>query len=255
MKSSKTQFYNAIEGARNELSGFDHYDHEYGGEYNFPAKDPKKYDKAYEYCYITLQTYFQLDDTIKEIELIRSQIQHSQDYALQNEEFTTDFILSFSYKNWIIRINIISEQLFFLVNHLYGLKLSNKELSTQLFEHLKVKEDKDLYFALLNLVDFLQASILLKVNTKKLKSARNQIVHHANFSHDTISDLSTKLFLYQWGLSENKDHEDIYLDEGQASEKIKNEIESFTTVFTEKCLPLYVCFAKEFSNTFNLLIK
>ena len=249
-----TKFWDAIDGARAELGGSYYYDHETDTEHNFPAKDKTKYAKAYQYCFVTLDTFINLADTIEEIKLIKAQIQHSQDFALQNKEFTTDFILNFSYKNWIIRINIIAEQLIFLVNHVYRLRLSDKDLINQIFEHSKVKDDKALYFALLNLVDFLHEKILIKVNTQSIKRARNEIVHNANFQHETISNLSFKLFEFKMGIADKQDDEDLYLEEGQASEKIKNEILDFSNQFLEKYFSLYSLFAEEFSKNFKSLM-
>ncbi|TXI80822.1 MAG: hypothetical protein E6Q39_02155 [Crocinitomicaceae bacterium] len=250
-----TNFWDAIDSARAELGGSYHYDHETGTEYNFPAKDTKKYSKAYDYCFATMNTFINLSDTIEEIKLIKAQVQHSQDFSLQNTQFSTDFILKFSYKNWIIRINIIAEQLISLTNDVYRLRLSDKDLINKIFEHERVKNDKPLYFGLLNLIDFLHDKILRNVNSKSFKKARNEIVHNANFSHDIINNLSFQLFEYKYGLSDKKDSEDIYLEEGQTSEKIKNEILDFTAKFLEKYNALYSLFADEFSSNFKKIMQ
>lgn len=250
-----TNFWHVIDSARAELGGSFHYDHETATEYNFPAKDPKKYSKAYDYCFATMNTFINLADTIEEIKLIKEQVQYSQDFSLQHSQFSTDFILKFSYKNWIIRINIIAEQLISLTNDVYRLRLPDKDLINKIFEHKRVKSDKSLYFCLLNLIDFLQDKILINVNSKSFKKARNEIVHNANFSHKIINNLSFQLFEFKYGLSEKKDSEDIYLEEGQTSEKIKYEILDFTAKFLEKYNALYSLFTDEFSSNFKKIMQ
>lgn len=97
--------------------------------------------------------------------------------------------------------------------------------------------------------------MLKNVNSKSLKKARNEIVHSANFSHDIIKNLSFQLFEYEYGISDIKESEDIYLEEGLASEKIKIEIVDFTEKFLEKCNALYSLFAIEFSTNFKQIMQ
>lgn len=113
-----TRFWHVVDSARAELGGSYHYDHETDTEYRFPAKDKRKYSEAYDYCFTAMNTFCKIADTLEEIKLIKKQIQHSQDFSLQHKQFSTDFILKFSYKNWILRINIIAEQLITLTNNL-----------------------------------------------------------------------------------------------------------------------------------------
>lgn len=50
------------------------------------------------------------------------------------------------------------------------------------------------------------------------------------------------------------DDEDIYLEEGQVSEKIKNEITQFTNRFLNEYLKLEELFAAEFKENFKKLM-
>jgi hypothetical protein len=255
MTPSDTDLWHAIDEATAEFSGMYHYDHETGTEINIPGRDRAKYAKAYQYYSITFDTYINLSDILQELELIKYQVQHSQDFALQNNEFSTDFILNYSYKNWIIRVNIIAEQLVFLVNHIYRLGLANDNLINKIFEHPIVNEEKELYFALLNLVDFLHGKVLIEVNTQSIKRARNEIVHNANFEHNIISGLTRDLLLFKWGHKDKQDNEDLYLVEGVASEKIKNEMSGFSDQYLKMCLTLYAILARGFEKNFKLLTK
>ena len=133
MKSYETKFFDSIESARIELYGSNYRDPETGVDYEFPAKNRETYAKSYDYCMISLNTYIKIEETLNEFDLIKCQIQHSQDFVMENDDFSTDFILNFSYKNWIIRLNIIAEQLLFLINHVYQLRLPKEDLVNKVF--------------------------------------------------------------------------------------------------------------------------
>lgn len=255
MKTYETEFWDAIEGARAELSGSYYYDPEYDVEYNIPPKNEISYAKEYQYCMISLDTYIRIEDTLNEFELIKYHMQHSQDFATENEEFSTDQILNFEYKNWIIRISIICEQLVFLVDHVYQLRLPKRDMLNSVFEHSKVKDDKSLYFSLLNLIDQLHSKILTNVKSPNLKKARNEILHQAYFKHDLISNLSSQLFLFKYGLTNDMIDEDVYLEQGLTSEKIKNEIIEFSSKFLADFKILYSLFGKEFTANFKILMS
>ncbi|RYY16990.1 MAG: hypothetical protein EOO04_26075, partial [Chitinophagaceae bacterium] len=148
------------------FSGTHHIDPHTGDEYNFPGKPAEQFREAHDYLLGALEMYCHFADTFKEILLIHAQVQHSQDFALANDEFSTDEILTFSYKNWIIRINTIAEKLFSLANHIYRLRLPQQNLVNEVFVHDRVKRDNTLYLTLLKVPDFLYDKILINAKTK-----------------------------------------------------------------------------------------
>jgi hypothetical protein len=245
--------YLSISSARQDLSGFYHMD-EHGVEYSQPAKDVIQYYNAYGYQNEAMESYWDFADTFKEVLLIRSQIQHSQDFVRENDYLTTDELLTFCYKNWIIRITMIAEKIFAIANHIYQLKISNSDIINGVFAHKRIKADNNLYLTLLNLADFLYENTLVYCKTPGIKRSRNQILHDSKFQHKTISWLTSQIFMSKY-LTERFDEEDLYLLEGLTSEKIKNEITTLSNEFLTKCVEVLALVKQEFTVTFSRFIQ
>ena len=246
------RLHDLVTSAYHHFLGTHYTDPETGEEYDFPGKQPDKFPEAYDYLLGALEMYCHFADTFKEILLICSQIKHAQDFALANDEFSTDEILTFSYKNWVIRINTIAEKLFLLANHIYRLRLSHQNLVNEAFMHDRIKCDNNLYLTLLKVADFLYDQVLVNAKTKALKRSRNEILHNGQFSHKLISSLNRELFFQSF--SERVDPEDLYIMEGVTSEKIKHEISDVSDQFLSRIIPLLDLFADEFDQVFSLLI-
>lgn len=253
MLLGNTELWNQIDSARTDLSGLYYYDHEAEQEITFPAKDEVQYTQCNNYVFGAMDFVFKLEDLLLEIKLLLTHVRLAQDFALEHKQFSPDIILEYSYKNWIIRINTMVEQLVYFINHVYQLQLSSENINNKVFDALQAKNKIDMYHALNDIFDFISFNSVLPNSTfKQIKKARNKIVHNAQFKHSEIYKLQTILGLHQY--YEPLDPEDKYITEGVYSEKIKKEIADISIAFLEKFMKVFDVMAVEFNQCFNRLM-
>jgi hypothetical protein len=250
-----TKLWDAILDAESDLAAVNHYDEITQQEIVLPPKNIETHASAYNYCYGALDLSMLVEDLIEELKLIKLYIKTAPVFNEQHPDFDLAFLLEFSYKNWIIRINTLGELIFHFAIHIYQIKMprSQTELMEAIFNTDEVQKNKQLKFALLNIVDFLKMERLHKANGKTIRKNRNKIVHKGEFTHPKMTDLTWLLFEYEGG-KVGYDETDKLIDKNVATIEIEREITEFTIKFMEKANVLFVLLEKEFKKRFKYLM-
>jgi len=247
MQFEKNPFYDTVLNSIDSLICSNYRN----SENEIPNNIEKQYNKTNDYRLATFKILDKIKTINLEIDLILEHIKLSQDFALQNERFDTEFILDFSYKNWIIRVNIIGELIIELINIIFKLKFTTQNFYSTFHEDKIVKKHKELYFSLLNFVDFLQENLLTNTENKTIKKERNKIIHSAEFKHKQINLLTLLKLETKFGISEPLESEDQYLQEGLTAEKIKKELNFFTNLLRKYLNSIYMPCLIEFNLTID----
>jgi hypothetical protein len=248
-----TTLWNELESARLSMSDQSVYCADSDKVYNIPAKKSDFGPLANNYYSNTFEIYGRIVDCFKEIEFIVSSLNEAPRLS-SNDYYSTDFILNYLYKDWIIRVNVIFEQTLNLINHIYRLQPKFPIQILKIAENSTIKSNKKTYAALHNLYKFLYNKILKYNKVKSIKKGRNNILHEGDFHHSKISDLTLQLFSFKYGLIENYDDTDIVIDENIVSINIKKEIADHTKDFFELTDKMFNALAKEFSRHMKRLL-
>jgi hypothetical protein len=228
-----------------------YYDTDVKRELIIPPRYSKANTKAYEYCLTIFSRLNVLFDCFNELKLVEAQVQLAQDFAKANNQFSTDDVLRYHFKNWIIRIGTVSDLTCSLVNEIYAFNIpSQNKINATLS---KVKNEVDTYKAYQDFSNFVDKRIRQCSGGIKIKNARNNIVHNNELNHSIIDELTGNLMLFDFGILFDLEEEDNYILQGVASEKVKKQLNKLTSELISKYITLDNALLPYFLQHFNFL--
>lgn len=253
MNDFNTNLWDSIDSARVKLSGVNYYDPDLREEIVIPPKNGKVYAKAYNYVGEAASWILRIDVLFDEINITKKYIEEAPLFNEKNEEFSLDILLNYSYKNWLSRVNTLGEVLIHLAVHILQIRFPevNPNMMEEVFNSEIVKKDRQLYSALLNIVDFLKMDKIPTLSDRTFRKIRNNIAHTGEFSHTLTSNLSRLLFEVEYELKEKYDETDLLIDKNIAARDLNREVQLYSHELAKLIFTLFEIFEISFKLSFE----